>query len=121
MGKVHDRRRSAIDHLQTPSKLTPKGILGRVQAGRKIAFRHVLHQCVICMAALEQGLPYMMVCVNKTRRDDLVCAIDDFGARRSSYVRRNHRNLGAGDEDVCPTCLHAIVLPMDESGSILEQ
>ena len=90
MTKVHYRRSPAIDHLQTASQLAPESIFSRMQARCKIAFRQVLHQRLVGMASFQKGLPDVVVCVDETGRDDLVCTVDDFAAWGRRDVRCQH-------------------------------
>lgn len=58
---------AAIKHLHAPSQLAPEDILRCMQTRGKIAFGHVLQQCLVGVAALQECLPYMVVRVHKPR------------------------------------------------------
>jgi hypothetical protein len=43
---------------------------------------HIPQKSLVCMAAFELGLPHMVMRIDKSRRDDLACAVHDLRVRR---------------------------------------
>lgn len=62
------------------------------------------------MASFQLGLPQMMVRIDQSRRDDLVCAVDDFGiCRRDDVLGDLTDSVVSDQQGVVSQRHHAII------------
>lgn len=72
------------------------------------------------MATFELRLPYVMVCVDEARANDLIGAIDDLGLW-SSDVSTNLGDLIPFNRNVCFEHFYFFAFVVDKGNVILEQ
>lgn len=121
MTEIYNRSRPTIDHLQTASQLSPESIFSGMQARCEIAFRHVLQQCLVGMASFEESLPDVVMGVDETGRDYLVCAVDHFATWWWGDVLCYHRDFRSGYQNVGSDCIDFVIFAVDERCAVLEQ
>ena len=73
------------------------------------------------MTAFEQGLPNVMMGINKARAQDLVCAIDNFSAKRGLDSIFNPGDDVSLDEEVCFDGQYMIVCTMRKHSTTVQE
>lgn len=137
---IHHCGRSGIDALQSACKLAPKYvsrlectalqdtfiILARLVVGARqapvgLTFHEVVMQEVISMHSSQSSVVHMPMCINETRCDDFVSAVDHFHTTGWCDVWCDLSDPVTVNEDIRLHTVDIISSVVDNNNAILEQ